>query len=145
MEMRNEIVIDAPAQRIYERASATQRWPEILPHYRYVRVLMSDGMRTIVEMAARRQLGTTALGIPVRWRAEQINDPALPEIFFRHLGGWTKGMRVYWRFSEFENGKTRVRIDHDLHSPLASFIGRYFIDPIATRTLERMKQICEAP
>src|SRR5579872_1564800 len=110
MEMHNEIVIDAPPQRIYERVSETQRWPEILPHYRYVRVLESNGMQSVVEMAARR--GT----IPVRWRAEQINDPQRPQIFFRHLGGWTKGMRVYWRFMPLSNGKTRVRIDHELRS-----------------------------
>jgi len=139
MEMHNEIVIDAPPQRIYERVSETQRWPEILPHYRYVRVLESNGMQSVVEMAARR--GT----IPVRWRAEQINDPQRPQIFFRHLGGWTKGMRVYWRFMPLSNGKTRVRIDHELRSPLAPIIGKYFIDPIATRTLARMKEILESP
>ena len=145
MEMRNEIVIDAPAQRIFERASATDRWPQMLPHYRSVNVLTSDGTRRIVEMAARRPLGNPHFGIPVRWRAEQINDPAVPEIFFRHLGGWTKGMRVYWRFSPAENGKTLVRIDHDLRSPLAPIIARFFIDPIATRTLQTMKRLCEAP
>jgi ribosome-associated toxin RatA of RatAB toxin-antitoxin module len=145
MEMHNEIVIDAPPLRIYERASATQWWPEILPHYRYVRVLESHGPRSIVEMAARRPFDKLKLTIPVRWRAEQINDPERPQIFFRHLGGWTKGMRVYWRFMPLSNGKTRVRIDHELRSPLAAFIGKCFIDPIATRTLACIKRICETP
>jgi hypothetical protein len=89
-------------------------------------------------MAARRAW------IPVRWRAEQINDPDRPQIFFRHLAGWTKGMRVYWRFTALASGKTRVRIDHELRSPLAPFIGKYFIDPIASRTLACMKQIIES-
>jgi ribosome-associated toxin RatA of RatAB toxin-antitoxin module len=136
--MTNEITIAAPPLRIFERASDTQHWPQMLPHYRYVRVLDSDGSRCVVEMAARRGK------IPVRWRAEQINDPEKPQIFFRHLGGWTRGMRVYWRFTALHNGKTRVRIDHELNSPLAPFIGRFFIDPIATRTLARMKELCEA-
>lgn len=137
MHMSNALLIDAPAQRIFERASATPRWPEMLAHYRWVRVLESSGERSVLDMAARRG------PIPVRWRAEQINDPGVPQIFFRHLGGWTKGMRVYWRFVPAENGKTLVRIDHELDSPLASIIGKYFIDPIATRTLARMKQLCE--
>lgn len=143
MHMRNEIVIDAPAQRIFAFASATERWPEMLPHYRYVRVIASDGARKTVEMAAQRPLGNRRFGIPVRWRAEQIDDAAAPQIFFRHLGGWTKDMRVYWRFSAVPGGKTLVQIDHELRSPLAPIIGKFFIDPIATRTLERMKQLCE--
>ncbi|HKU68498.1 MAG TPA: hypothetical protein VJP85_12040, partial [Candidatus Baltobacteraceae bacterium] len=98
-----------------------------------------DGARSIVEMAARRG------AIPVRWRAEQINDAAAPNIFFRHLGGWTAGMRVWWIFTPLAGGKTHVRIDHELRSPLAPFIGKYFIDPIAARTLARMKEICEHP
>lgn len=144
MRMCNEILIHAPAQRIFEYAGATDRWPQILPHYRYVRVLQTDGRRSIVEMAARRGLGKRGIWIPVRWRAEQINDPGKPEIFFRHLGGWTKGMRVYWRFLPAQDGITRVQIDHELHSPIAPLIGKYFIDPIATRTLDCMKTVCES-
>jgi hypothetical protein len=52
-------------------------------------------------------------------------------------------MCVQWRFESTE-GKTRVTIDHELQSPLASFIGKYFIDPIATRTLRCMKSLAES-
>lgn len=143
MHVSNSIVIDAPAQRIFERASATAQWPEMLPHYRWVHVLERSGERSVLEMAAVRPFGNARMTIPVRWRAEQINDPAVPQIFFRHLRGWTKGMRVYWRFAPAEGGKTLVRIDHEFNSPLAPIIGKYFIDPIATRTLARMKELCE--
>jgi uncharacterized membrane protein len=145
MRMRNEIAIAAPAWRIFERASATARWPEILPHYRYVRVLSAEGARSIVEMAARRPIDALRVGIPVRWRAEQIDDRATPQIYFRHLGGWTNGMEVYWRFTPQSDGTTLVQIDHELRSPLAPFIGAYFVHDIASRTLARMKAICEAP
>lgn len=145
MIMRNEIVIKAPPSLIFEHASATPLWPRLLPHYRYVRVLAVDGTRSVVEMAARRPLNVLGLSIPVRWRAEQINDAATPQIYFRHLGGWTRGMEVYWRFTPLPDGTTRVQIDHELRSPLAAFIGHYFVDDIATRTLARMKHICEAP
>jgi|SRR5579884_108605 len=141
MRMRNAIVIDADPQQIYLRAGNTESWPQILPHYRYVRVLRRDGDRALVEMAAWREAG--AVRIPVRWRAEQQNDPSIPQIFFRHLQGWTSGMLVYWRFVPLAHGGTRVEIDHELHSPLAPFIGRYFIDPIATKTLGCIKRACE--
>lgn len=145
MRMRDEIAIAAPVSNIFERASATPDWPSMLPHYRYVRVLAVEGSRSIVEMAARRPLDGLRFGIPVRWRAEQINDASVPQIYFRHLGGWTRGMEVYWRFTPQSDGTTLVQIDHELHSPLAPFIGAYFIHDIASRTLARMKQVCEAP
>jgi len=138
MVMRNEIVINAPASRIFSYASDTERWPEYLPHYRYVRVLERNGDRQVVEMAARRS------GIPVRWRAEQRNDPQTPSIHFRHLGGWTKGMDVEWRFEPADGG-TRVSIDHEanLRFPMDWIVGKFFIDHIATRTLRRMKALSE--
>lgn len=144
MHTRDEIVIAVAPARIFEHASATPRWPQMLPHYRYVRVLASDGARSVVEMAARRPLEPLRLSIPVRWRAEQINDGTVPQIYFRHLGGWTRGMEVYWRFTPLEDGTTLVQIDHELRSPLAPFIARYFVHDIATRTLARMKAICES-
>lgn len=137
MNVTNEIFINAPAMRIFEYAGATERWPQILPHYRFVRVLERDGQRRIVEMAARRGL------IPVRWRAEQINDPATPRITFRHVSGWTKGMEVVWRFEPTETG-TKVSIEHELQSPIAPIAAKYFIDPIASRTLACMKRIAES-
>jgi uncharacterized membrane protein len=149
MKMRNEILVNAPAERIYERAAATDRWPQILPHYRFVRVLSVDTDRQTVEMAAWAKpldklgvLRYLRMTIPVRWKAEQINDPRTPGIFFQHVAGWTKGMRVQWRFED-AGGLTRVTIDHELRSPLAPFIGKFFIDPIATRTLRCMKALSE--
>jgi ribosome-associated toxin RatA of RatAB toxin-antitoxin module len=140
----NSIRIDAPAKRIYELASATERWPEILPHYRYVRVLAQDGANRTVEMGARRG------AIPVRWTAEQRNDPVLPAIYFRHVRGWTRGMDVVWHFAE-DNGGTTVSIVHDLafQFPIAAdMVGKYvvcgyFVHGIATRTLRRMKELAE--
>jgi ribosome-associated toxin RatA of RatAB toxin-antitoxin module len=138
MEMRNEIVINAPPARIFRYASDTERWPEYLPHYRYVRVLERSADSQVVEMAARRS------GIPVRWRAEQRNDPQTPAIHFRHLGGWTKGMDVQWLFEPVEGG-TRVSIDHRSHLrfPMDWIVGKLFVDHIATRTLRRMKTLSE--
>jgi ribosome-associated toxin RatA of RatAB toxin-antitoxin module len=142
MRMSNEIDIAATPERIFERARATDRWPEILPHYRFVRVLQLEPR--LVEMAAWRPLRGLRGGIPVRWRALQWDDGAVPEIVFRHVRGWTKGMHVRWRFTALSGGITRVSIEHELGSPLAPFIAKYFIDPIASQTLACMKSITEA-
>lgn len=142
--MRNEILIKAPPQRIYALAAATERWPQILPHYRYVRILESEGARRVVEMGALRGR------IPVSWRAEQTNDPLRPHIGFRHVAGWTKGMAVQWLF-EPASGGTRVVIEHELdfRFPVAAraigrhVIGGFFIHSIANATLARIKMLAE--
>ncbi len=143
--MSSVMTIAAPARVIYDLAAATERWPEILPHYRYVRVLSDDGRTRVVEMGASRD------GIPISWTARQTNDPAEPLITFQHLKGWTRGMDVAWRFAE-SGGVTRVTIEHDLQFAFpiaaewlgANVVGKFFVDNVAGKTLARMKTLAEA-
>ncbi len=145
IETRNDILIAATPEQIYRFAAPTERWPQILPHYRYVRVRSQDGARRVVEMGASRN------GLPVSWTAEQINDPNRPQIRFRHIEGWTRGMEVVWRF-ETEGTNTRVIIDHQLQFefPIAAdfigkhVVGNFFVHNIAAKTLARMKVLAEA-
>jgi uncharacterized membrane protein len=138
-------MIAAPYERIFALAAEVERWPEILPHYRYVRrVPDPDGERRFA-MGARRG------PIPVAWEA--IQRPRIEErtIEFVHTGGVTRGMWVAWRF-ETRDGAVDVSIEHrlDLGWPLVGdlvarrVIGPQFIDAIAGRTLRRVKAIAEA-
>jgi ribosome-associated toxin RatA of RatAB toxin-antitoxin module len=141
---RNTVEIAAPAQAIYELAAATERWPEILPHYRYVRVLERRGATRVVAMSAWQDV------FPLRWVAEQTNDPATPHIGFHHVRGWTRGMDVDWIFEPTAAG-TRVTIEHRLRFlfPVAAewlgkhLVGDYFIHGVAAKTLARMKALAE--
>jgi ribosome-associated toxin RatA of RatAB toxin-antitoxin module len=145
MKTHNEVWMRAPAETIYRLAAEVERWPELLPHYRWVTVLERDGNRTLVEMAASRD------GIPVRWQAVQELFPDVPRITFTHVRGVTRGMAVEWSFRERDRG-TLVRIDHELtlRWPLVGgwvaehVIGPQFIANIAGKTLRRVKQIAEA-
>ncbi len=149
MHTKNEILIRAEAAEVYGLAAPVERWPEILPHYRWVRVLEDDGEgRRLVEMAALRDF------IPVRWRAEQLLFPEEPRIAFRHVGGLTKGMEVEWVFASRGDGVVRVSILHDLPHlagwPLIGgvvadrVVGPLFISNIAGKTLGRIKELAEA-
>lgn len=141
----NSVVMFAPAQTIYRLAAATERWPEILPHYRYVRVLEQRESSRIVEMSAWRGR------IPIRWTAEQTNDPERPHIAFHHIAGWTRGMDVEWTFERADGG-TLVRIEHrlDFRFPVArEWLGRhvvcdFFVHHVAGKTLAVMKRLSEA-
>ena len=117
-----------------------------MPHYRYVRVLAENGAARTVEMAARHGF------VPLRWTAEQTNDPVRPHIAFHHVAGPTRGMDVEWIFTPLDAGHTRVQIVHRLEFafPIAAgFVGKYvvsdiFIHGVANKTLARMKVLAES-
>jgi ribosome-associated toxin RatA of RatAB toxin-antitoxin module len=134
----------APKMTIFEIAANLELWPQILPHYRYIRYLEQSPNRNIVVMAATRS------GIPISWTSEQIIDRNRLEVRFRHLKAFTKGMRVVWTFQDAPAG-VLVEIKHDLSfrvNFLASIankiIGDFFIHNIANKTLRCMKAYVEA-
>ena len=144
MHTGNSIIMHAPAEAIFETAANLERWPEILPHYRYIKYLERGTDRNLVVMAAVRS------GIPISWTSEQVIDREKREVRFHHLKAFTKGMRVVWTFKETSAG-VLVEIIHDLRfrvpalAPLADLIiGGFFIQHIANRTLRCMKAHLEA-
>ena len=145
MNSTMRIHIDAPYERIFPLAAEIERWPERLPHYRYVRRIPTANGERRFAMGARRG------PLPVSWEAVQRPLPDERRIEFTHTGGVTRGMEVAWRF-EPVNGGWDVSIQHtlDLGWPLIgefaadTVIGPQFIDAIAGRTLRRVKELAEA-
>ncbi|MFN2483811.1 MAG: type II toxin-antitoxin system RatA family toxin [Candidatus Limnocylindria bacterium] len=138
------ITIAAPLERIFRLAADVERWPERLPHYRYVRRLPAPHGERRFAMGARRGR------IPVNWKAVQRPFPDRGEIEFEHVGGVTRGMHVRWRLNATPEA-VDVRIEHrlELRWPLVGelvadrIIGRQFVEPIAGRTLRRIKHLAE--
>ncbi len=144
MHTGNSIIMHAPKSAIFETAANLALWPEILPHYRYIRYLERGETRNLVIMAATRS------GIPISWTSEQVIDREKMEVHFHHLKAFTKGMRVVWTFTQTPAG-VLVQIVHDLKfripplAPLADqIIGSFFIHHIASQTLHHMKLHLEA-
>ncbi len=148
MHTENTVTMAGELDLIVELAVATERWPEILPHYRWVTVLDGGGDHKTVEMAARRDR------FPVKWRAQQDVDRSgpTPVIRFHHVGGVTKGMDVDWTFEQVSNSVI-VRINHDFRPPwpivggfvAERIIGPQFVAYIAGKTLATIKAIVEDP
>ena len=146
MRSRLHQLIDAPYERIFALASEVERWPEILPHYRYVRPVPDPNGERRFAMGARRG------PIPVTWEAIQRPMRNERRIEFVHTGGVTRGMEVAWRF-EPRGGHVDVSIEHrlDLRWPLIgelvarTIIGPQFIEAIAGKTLRRVKALAEGP
>lgn len=159
----DERLIRAPAEVCYHVAADVERWPEFLPHYRYVRFHDADAVaRRTVEMAAWRDF-VRPIRYPTWWVSTMDCDPAGPLIRYRHVRGITRGMDVRWEFRVRGRYATHVRIVHTWDGPrwplvggvaARHVIGPHFISAIATRTLagvaaqaERMasQQVSPAP
>src|SRR6266851_7032735 len=89
MRTVDRIRIRAPFARVFAAASSVTRWPAILPHYRWVRML--DG--GLVEMAAWRPFGAF-FKYPAWWVSEMTVDRPAGEIRYHHVRGITRGMQV---------------------------------------------------
>jgi ribosome-associated toxin RatA of RatAB toxin-antitoxin module len=129
----------APAERIFALAADVERWPQLLPHYRYVRRLAAENGERRFAMGARRGL------IPLRWEAIQRPRPAHRTIEFSHVGGVTRGMEVAWRIEPIEGG-VEVSIEHELRTrwPLFGGVVASFVEAVAGRTLRRIKTLAES-
>ena len=136
--------VAVPPDALYPLVADLARWPERLPHYRYVRILDQGRDGTRAAMSAKQG------AIPVFWEAIQTVDSPTRTIRFRHVRGLTRGMEVLWTFQS-ERGGTRATILHDLDLrwPLLGgwfaehVVSRRFIHPIATRTLHCFKTLAE--
>ena len=149
MHTVDRIAVAAPADRVFAIAVDVERWPAILPHYRWVRTLERAPGRTIVEMAAWRPFGMVAW--PTWWVSEMEADAEAQRIHYRHIRGITRGMDVEWRVRPQPAGAD-VEIVHAWAGPpwplirrIAAnwVIGPIFVHGIASRTLAGVKRAAE--
>lgn len=154
----DELDVRAPLAVIYRLAGDVERWPDHLPHYRFVKFRNRDGAGGgIVEMSANRPFallpGASAFQFdwPTWWLSEMAVDDSRPSIRFRHIGGITTGMDVEWTFTPTSGG-THARIVHMWDGPgiplfgipaATMVIGPVFIHGIASRTLAGLAAAAE--
>lgn len=139
----DEHVARAPADVCFRVAADVERWPEILPHYRWVRFQRRDAFATgRVEMAAWRDFAGP-VRYPTWWVSDMSCDATTPVVRYRHVAGVTRGMDVVWEFHPHAHG-TLVRIVHEWEGPAWPLIGGFaadhvigprFVSFIAGRTL----------
>lgn len=146
----DRITIAAPLDRVFDAARRVERWPEILPHYRWVRFLEAG----LVEMAAWRPFGGGLLRYPAWWVSEMTVHAPAHEIRYRHVRGITRGMEVVWRLRPLagDGASVEVEIEHRWSGPRWPLVGRaaaalvigpVFVHGIASRTLAGIKRHAE--
>jgi ribosome-associated toxin RatA of RatAB toxin-antitoxin module len=148
MRIVDVLAINAPPDRVFRHAAEVERWPDILPHYRWVRMLDRREGVGLVEMAAVRPFGP--IRWPTWWVSEMRVDPARREVRYRHVRGVTTGMDVVWRV-EPEQAGSRATIVHEWTGPpwglirgiAAGVIMEIFVHHIASRTLAGIGRAAE--
>lgn len=153
MRTADERIVRAPLRAIFDIAADVERWPDRLPHYRYVRFRERGEDTGIVEMAANRPFGP--LPWPTWWvslmEVLRPGEHARPAIRFRHIGGITRRMEVEWSFVPVTEG-THVTVLHLWNGPswpligslaARAVIGPVFVHGIASRTLEGLARAAE--
>jgi SAM-dependent methyltransferase len=150
----DERIVRAPLAEIFALARHVERWPAVLPHYRYVRFrARTRDAGGLVDMSANRPFGP--LPWPTRWTSlMSVHHPgngSEPSIRFRHVGGVTTGMDVAWTFQP-AGPDTLVRIVHVWNGPrwpmigaiaARAIIGPIFVHGIASRTLAGLAAAAE--
>lgn len=142
--IENTILVQAPMERIFDLAAEVDRWSELLPHYRWVRRVWQSGDTSIVEMSALRS------GIPVKWTSVQQISRKDNRVYYKHIGGLTRGMWVEWKMEQADDG-IRITIIHDLtllvpivRSAIGKWIvGEVFVKHVADETLRYIKSAAE--
>lgn len=141
---------DAPPDICFRVAADVERWPEILPHYRWVRFQRKVGFaRGLVEMAAWRPFGP--LKYPTWWASEMDHREDERVVLYRHVDGITRGMDVRWEVHPRDGG-SHLRIVHEWDGPAWPIVGRWaadhvigphFVSHIAGRTLAGVRREAE--
>jgi ribosome-associated toxin RatA of RatAB toxin-antitoxin module len=149
MRTVDRAAVAAPLDRVFAVASDVERWPAILPHYRWVRVLERRDDLAIVEMAAWRPFGL--FNYPTWWVSEMRTEPDTRTVRYRHIRGITRGMEVEWVIRGRDDAAD-VTIVHEwagpawpvIRRPAAEWvIGPVFVHGIASRTLLGVKRAAE--
>lgn len=153
MRTVDQRIVHAPVETMFAIAADVERWPALLPHYRYVRFRERMHGTGVVEMSANRPFGP--LSWPTWWvslmEVQHRTDVSPPLIRFRHIDGITRHMEVEWSFAPVTEG-THVTVLHLWNGPswpligsaaARAVIGPVFVHGIASRTLEGLARAAE--
>lgn len=148
----DERLVQAPADLCFHVAADVERWPSILPHYRWVRFHEKREFgQGVVEMSAWRRF-PAGLSYPTWWLSEMRSSPNEPAVYYRHIAGITRGMDVKWELQP-RGPNTFIRLFHTWPGPSWPLIGGvaanwvigpHFISAIAQRTLAGVAREAEA-
>lgn len=151
MTIIDEHLVHAPPDVCFQVAADVERWPDILPHYRWVRFRQKQSFGAgVVEMAAWRPF-PAGLKYPTWWVSEMRSEATEPAVYYKHVDGITRGMEVKWELNR-QGKNTFIRLFHSWNGPAWPLISSvaaervilpHFVSAIAQRTLAGVAHAAE--
>lgn len=150
MKVTTREYIIGPLDRVFELAEDVMRWPQIMPHYKSVKLLDEYGNKRVLEMVAYIETAKKKRVLPIKWTAIQESIPEERALSFWLIKGPLKDMEVEWTFGEMEyKDKSIVEIGADYtfnkYLLIAKYaVGNFFVHNPFSSTLSCLKDIVEA-
>jgi ribosome-associated toxin RatA of RatAB toxin-antitoxin module len=128
--IENEVVVDAPLDRVYALAKDVESFPQFMPDVESLDVIekSEDGSRTVT-----RWVGIAKeFRIKIRWTEEDIWDDSSHTCRFKQLKGEYNEYAGIWSFSATDDGKClfKSEIGYEYDIPL--------IGPLLKKVIERL-------
>jgi len=128
--LANEVLVDAPLDRVYALAKDVESFPEFMPDVESLEVVecSDDGSRTVT-----RWVGIAKeFRIKIKWTEEDLWDDATHTCRFRQLKGEYNEYGGTWTFTQTDDGKCKFtsELDYEYDIPL--------IGPLLKKVIERL-------
>jgi len=132
-EVDSEIVIDAPAERVYRLAKDVEGLAEFLPNVERVTICEREGNRTLSEW-----LGLVPeFRRSIRWVEEDLWDDAGMRCEFRSVSGDWDRYEGEWSFAREGNGtRVRLKIEYEYNVPLIGPLIKKLLHKLVGRNVE---------
>jgi len=147
-KVRQEIIVNAPAEKVFAVARQVERFPEVMPDLKSVQVLLRDGNRAVTRWISLAEVGP--LSREVSWEEEEWWDEQSLRAEFRLLSGDLQSYGGHWEFARDGGGNaTRVVLDFDyeIDLPLLGTLVRKLIhakmEENCQSLLRALKQLAE--
>jgi ribosome-associated toxin RatA of RatAB toxin-antitoxin module len=128
--LANEVLVDAPLDRVYALAKDVESFPEFMPDVESLEVVerSDDGSRTVTKWVGIAK----EFRIKIKWTEEDLWDDSTHTCRFKQLKGEYNEYGGIWTFTQTEDGKCKFasELDYEYDIPL--------IGPLLKKVIERL-------
>lgn len=133
--VETETWIAAPLEKVYAIAKDNESFPEYMKDVKSLAIVETDGERVVSDWVGL----IPQFMLKVRWRQEDVWDPAAHRCVFRQVSGDYDKMEGVWEFAE-ENGGTRFKsfLEYEYNIPTLGPLVKKIVHGIVIKNMENV-------